>query len=82
MLVDLWMWLSHTKLVSVPQAAPVIPRIAGAQQGLKGSGLEGWVSQHGISLARSWGPVESPAEWSNGSAGLCGGDLPGQLFFY
>jgi hypothetical protein len=39
----------------------VLPRVAGAQQGLRGGGLEGRVSWWGVGLARSWGP-----EWLMG----------------
>jgi hypothetical protein len=38
---------------------PVIPCIAGAQQGLKGDGLGGgWISQRSVGLALGWGPAQ------------------------
>jgi hypothetical protein len=50
----------------------VIPHVAGAQEGLKGGGLRGWVSQLTVGLAPGWGPAQltgrDPSGYGSGTA--------------
>jgi hypothetical protein len=57
------------------------PGGAWIQRGSRGGDPTMHVSSAGLWPGAAQGP-ESPAEWCSGSAGLRGGDLAVQLFFY